>query len=30
MREADEAIDRFLEKDETVLMEILVHPLDMV
>jgi acetolactate synthase-1/2/3 large subunit len=30
MREADEAIERFLEKDETVLMEILVHPLDMV
>ena len=30
MSQADEAIERFLEKDETVLMEILVHPLDMV
>ncbi len=30
MSQADEAIEKFLEKDETVLMEILVHPLDMV
>jgi len=30
MSEADNAIDRFLEKDETVLMECIVNPMDVV
>ena len=30
MEEADAAIDRLLEKDESVLMECVIHPLDRV